>query len=175
MTRPVAALLFAAVLSGGSCVAQEVSPIDGETVHSAYCIPIVQGALDLDKEVQAELTKRLRAASSDRERALLRQQKETTITLTALDEARLSRLRAGVPSVLRTASAALAEATKRGESDRERFRTETKQCLDRCVSPTLHDASKVTACLRSCPDQQLNARIKGCEAPGLESRAPNRP
>ncbi len=162
-------LLTAFLLCGGTSAAQEMTPVNDDTLHSAYCIPIVQGFVDVDKADDAELMSRLEAAQSAQMRALLGEERETLRKLTALDEAKLSRLRSHMPSALQPEPAALAEAAKRGEMDRERFHTEARQCMDRCFSPP-YDGTKAAACMRSCVDTALHARIKACEAPGWLSQ-----
>lgn len=166
-------LLAALLLCGVTSVAQVTTPVDDATLHSAYCIPIVQGFVDLDKKADAELASKLETAQSAQARALLSQEREKLRKLTALEEAELSRLKARMPSALQTEPAALAEATKRGETDRERARTETKQCLDKCVfGPTSYDGSQIKACLRRCSDSELRVRITACEFPSLLSQPP---
>ena len=140
-----------------------ITPVDDATLHSAYCIPIVQGDVDIDKEVDREFASKMETAQSARVRAQLNQLRETQRKLTAADEWRLSWLKARIPSAAHTEPAALAEATRRGEIDREKARTEAKQCIDKCFSATSYDGPKITACMHDCADPELHARIKDCE------------
>jgi len=156
-------LLAAFLLCGGPSVAQETVALDDATLRAAYCIPIVQWGVDLDKEVDAEYRSKSETTQSAQERAQLSHLRETLRKLTEVEEAWLSRLKARMPSAVQSEPAALAEATKRGETDRERFRAEAKQCTDTCVSSTPHVGPKPLACLRSCSDPELHARIKACE------------
>ena len=143
---------------------EQTAPTDA-AIRSAYCIPIVQRDVENGKQLDADLTSKVEAATSSQARALFSKAREGVRKLIADSEAALSRLRASVLSSPQADPAALSEAQKRGEADQLRSQTEAKACSDKCFRSAPYDEPKIRTCMHSCEDPELESRVKACEKP----------
>ena len=152
-----------------SCAAAEDrTPTDAE-LKTAYCIPLLQWEVEIARVAtdtdddhwrhsppSPELRDQVARKSADlhRRRAAM--------------ESTLGRLQAFLGQRIKSLDrSALAAAGSRGKADLDELQAQQPRCRGQC-GPESSDAAadeNATACLESCADQQLAARLKACNAP----------
>lgn len=162
---------LAALLCTRPCTAQQASSPGDAAARSAYCIPIVQGNVESGKQLDLQLAADLKAAGSGQARDLLKRAREAVIKSTTESEQVLAQLQASLPASQSDAPA-LSAAKQRGETDRLKNQTESKACSDRCSASARNSSSRMIACMHSCGDPELQARVKACEKPDWLPNAP---
>lgn len=165
LRRLTSLLLFA---GASVAIAQEPPlPSDAE-LRTAYCIPIIQWDLSMERSTVAAAEHQANSAAPTPEsRALMEQAADLTRKDIPLMESVLTRLQAYLlPRILRRDPIALTAAQQRAEADLKALQDLANQCTSRCTSPPNHPEN-LEACVASCMTQgkDISERVKACRNP----------
>ncbi len=154
--------------SSSAAFGQQRAPTDLE-LHAAYCIPLMQKAVQTFATARETLKQQagaaapganpesataLRAALAEAERSLAERQ-------AALD--RLQRYL--TPRIASLDPAALQAAMHGGEGDARYIAQQAAQCMDRKNERNCLQAADAASCVKQCVGLELSARLEQCRQP----------
>lgn len=160
LLAPLAACLTAFAVTTDA--QQQAVPTDTE-LRSAYCMSVIKAEVGVYQRGAAKADAAVKNASTpEQQQWAAKISAEAHEELTKL-EAALDRLQLYLlPRLQARDPVALAAAMKRGDADFQGLMTMGERCPTKCGGP---QDDKWRACMNSCLDKDLQARVRACDTP----------
>jgi hypothetical protein len=145
-----------------AAAAQDAVPTDIE-LRSAYCLSVIKADIDLEHKMIAQTDALVKSAPTpELQQRLLKSSAPLHEALTKL-EAVLNRLQLYLmPRMGARDPIALTAAMKRGGADFQEGQAMAERCSAKCANLP---GDEPAACVNSCVDNDLVARLKACTTP----------